>query len=215
MVESDDDVGEHEAEVRHAENVDLVAGHALEARRRLVAHVADGAAHEQRQARHARDLAGAELAGDHAQRVLGVLTGDAAVLDDDLVAAGADDLAVAHAEEAVAAEALSADDALEQERVLGALGKRHERADRRGEVRVDLARHGDHIVVGGESHELFSARQYHLRSRSPSVAISSTSPRADRYLRENKKPPSSKGREFTLAVPPLLTRHSRDVPTLV
>ncbi len=95
VVERHDDVGDHEAEVRHAENVDLVARHALEARSGLVADVAHGATDQQRQPRHASDGARPEFAGDHAQRVVGVLPADATVLDDDLVPASADDLAVA------------------------------------------------------------------------------------------------------------------------
>ena len=102
----------------------LVPRDLLEAGRRLVAHVADGAADEERQAGHARDATGLQPTRHDAQRVVGELAGDAAVLDDDLVTARGDDLAVAHAEEAVAAQPLAADDALEQERVLGALGKR-------------------------------------------------------------------------------------------
>jgi len=46
VVERDDHVGKHEAEVRHAEDVDVMARHALEARCRLVADVADSPANE-------------------------------------------------------------------------------------------------------------------------------------------------------------------------
>ena len=199
VVERDHDVGHHEREVRHVEHVDLMPRNPLEGGRGLVAHVADRAAHEQRQSRYARDASGAQLAGHDAQRVVGELPGQAAVLDDDLVAASADDRAVPHAQEAVAAEPLAPDDALEEERVLGTVGQRQKRADRRREVRVDLTRHRNHVVLGGERDELFSARQYHVRFIHPS---SWSAARA----REYKKPSSIKGRELsrgtTLVAPP-------------
>ena len=105
VIERDDDVGEHEAEVRHVELVVVVARNLLERRGGLVADVADRSADEQRQPGHASHAAGIELARDDPQRIVGPLAVHAAVLDDDLVPAAGDDGTIAHAEEAVAAQA--------------------------------------------------------------------------------------------------------------
>ena len=170
VVEGDDHVGHHEGEVRHVEHVDRVPGNPLERSRGLVAYVADGSAHEQRQPRHARHTARGELSSHDPQRIIGQLAGEAAVLYHDLVATRADHGPVPDAEEAVATQPFAADDALEQECMLGAVGERKKRADRCRQVGVDLARDGDHIVIGGKCHELIPTRQNHARS-SPSYSV--------------------------------------------
>ena len=128
VIECDDDIGEHED---HVGNVYLVVRRGAapsrthtrpRSRRNPTAPPTKGGSPGTR-----ATLPAASSTPHDIERVVGALACDAAVLDDDLVAACADDLAVPDAEEAVAAEPLAADDALQQKRVLGVLGQRHER----------------------------------------------------------------------------------------
>ena len=110
----------------------------LEEARRVPGEVADGAA---REARQAGDLGGlrAETAAQRGeQAVLGlVLAG--IVEDADLAACDLEPRDGIAPEEGVAGEPLAAEDALQQERALGARGQREEGRDRRPQVAGQLA----------------------------------------------------------------------------
>ncbi len=110
--------------------------------------------------------------------------------------------AIADTQEAVAPQPLAPDDALQQERVLGAVGQREERADGGGEVGVDLACDRHHVVIGGQCRELFSARQNHVLTLPSLVRGSQQGPGKCKSPRPSRD-------ESNLAVPPLLLRQIR------
>ncbi|MEI2762316.1 MAG: hypothetical protein V9E95_08760 [Methanothrix soehngenii] len=112
---------------QHVGHVGEPGGRGRRGVRELRLDVADGvvaeepgeAAAETRQARARRDAVAAHEVADERQRVALVpLDDDAAILDFDRGAAGAQAQLRRQADERVAAEALAADDRLEQERVL-------------------------------------------------------------------------------------------------
>src|SRR5262249_3936124 len=124
----------------------------------VVAGVADAAAEEARQAVQGRGAVGGQLLLQEQERV-GVLQLDEAAgpVQLDAAAERLEAQERARAEEAVAAQALAADDALEQERPVALLDLA-EGADRGERVAGELAVDRHQVALAGEADELVERR---------------------------------------------------------
>jgi hypothetical protein len=159
VVEDDHAVVEREAQVRNAAVVRRRVRQALDVAHGVVAGVADRPAAEPRQPRQVRRAVAGDEILEHFQRV-GVTRLDprlVAVLHADLLAVGLDPPERPAAEEAVPADLLAADDALEEEPAAVAAEFR-ERGHRRQRVGDELAVDGDDGVRTSEGSKLVERR---------------------------------------------------------
>src|SRR5262249_42230363 len=155
VVEDDHAVVEGEAQVGQAAVVGGRVGQPLDVADRVVAGVADGPAAEARQTGDMRRAVQGELLLQEPQRVVVLELADegASLVDFDAAPERLEAQERAGAEEAVPADALAADDALEEERPFALLNFA-EGADRRERVAHELAVDGHQAGAPGQFGEL-------------------------------------------------------------
>ena len=167
VVVDDHGLGQHEPQVRQVELVGVLVGDLLDEAHPVVAHHADGAAHEARQLEpvgHGETLR-AHAFAQQLERVAGdgVLLGAVALGPLHLAAAGPEDRPRAGADEAVAGPLVAALDRLQQEAGASVVELAEER-ERRVQVREDLPHHGNQVSAGRRGLEALLGRAKHPSS---------------------------------------------------